>query len=285
MKPTTTLPFTVLLTALLCASSMAADTTEIDQAVRRHRMGTLIIHASPAAEIRVEQLRHEFWFGAAISNGVFSDRADPADVARYKAVFLENFNAAVTENALKWHAMERERSKVHYETVDAILAWTQRHNIPLRGHCLFWGTPGRVQDWVKRLGDDDLRQVVRNRAVTVAARYRGRFAEYDLLAGFGAARSWRDHSEWADRGGRLSVSHGRRGRAGSLDRESTSGRGRAELGLGCGRGRRQRRNRGDLHRGLGPAFPSHSARRAAGHVASSLGANSSPGWTGRTARD
>ncbi len=180
MKPTTNLPLAVLLMALLCTSSMSADTPTIDPAIRQHRMGPLIIHASPGAEIRVEQLRHEFWFGAAISGRVFSDRADPVDVARYKAVLLENFNAAVTENALKWHAMEREQGKVHYETVDAILDWTQQHDIPLRGHCLFWGTPGRVQDWVKKLGDDELRQVVRNRAITAAARYRGRFAEYDL---------------------------------------------------------------------------------------------------------
>jgi hypothetical protein len=77
MNPRSMLPFIASLTVSLSASSMAADTTEIDPAIRRHRMGTLIIHSSPGAEVRVEQLRHEFWFGAAISSGVFSDRAGP----------------------------------------------------------------------------------------------------------------------------------------------------------------------------------------------------------------
>ena len=66
-------------------------------------MGQLILDAKPGAAVRVEQARHEFWFGAAISSSVFSGRMNPEDERRYKEVFLSNFNAAVTENALKWH--------------------------------------------------------------------------------------------------------------------------------------------------------------------------------------
>ncbi|MHC4074576.1 MAG: endo-1,4-beta-xylanase [Planctomycetota bacterium] len=61
-----------------------------------------------------------------------------------------------------------------------MLTWTREHNIPLRGHCVFWGVPGRVQDWVKQLNDDDLRATLKNRATDIGRRYRGRFAEYDL---------------------------------------------------------------------------------------------------------
>jgi len=152
----------------------------IDARIRQHRMGELVVRAKPGAQVHIEQLRHEFWFGAALSSGAFSGRLSAEDQRRYEETFLANFNAAVPENAVKWHDMERRRGDVNYRIVDAILAWTKQHDIPLRGHCLFWGIPGRVQNWVKQLEDDELREVLERRAATVAGRYRGRFAEYDL---------------------------------------------------------------------------------------------------------
>ncbi len=152
----------------------------IEARIRQHRMGELVVRAKPGAQVHVEQLRHEFWFGAALSSGAFSGRLSAEDQRRYEETFLSNFNAAVTENALKWHDMERRRGNVNYSVVDAVLAWTDKHDIPLRGHCVFWGVPGRVQNWLKQLDDDDLRGALKIRAKTVARRYRGRFAEFDL---------------------------------------------------------------------------------------------------------
>jgi len=151
----------------------------IEARIRQHRMGELVVRAEPGAQVHVEQLRHEFWFGAALSSGAFSGRLSAEDQRRYEETFLSNFNAAVTENALKWHDMERRRGNVNYDVVDAILVWTDKHDIPLRGHCVFWGIPGRVQNWLKQLDDGDLRGALKTRATTIAGRYRGRFAEYD----------------------------------------------------------------------------------------------------------
>ena len=67
-----------------------ADDREIDLAIAKHRMGTLTVQTDPGAEVTMQQLRHEFWFGAAISNGPFAGRADPKDVAKYKRVVLDN---------------------------------------------------------------------------------------------------------------------------------------------------------------------------------------------------
>ena len=171
-----------LVAALSCetAGRAVAATTNLDDSIRQHRMGTLVIEASPGAEVRVEQLRHEFWFGAALANHMFRSGPDGEEAARYKKVFLENFNSAVTENALKWHNMEVRQGEIHYETVDAILAWTKQHEIPLRGHNVFWGVPNWVQPWQKTMDDDTLRATVKARAVDIARRYRGQFAEYDL---------------------------------------------------------------------------------------------------------
>ncbi len=176
------LPWLLLLAAGLCGRDAAVPGQEnnLDESIRKVRMGSLAIETTPNARVEVRQLRHEFWFGAALANQMFDPRADSAEAATYKKVFLENFNSAVTENALKWHSMEIERGSVDYSVVDAMLDWTARNEIPLRGHNVFWGIPNRVQPWLKTMTDEDLRATLEARALDVARRYRGRFAEYDL---------------------------------------------------------------------------------------------------------
>ena len=151
-----------------------------DAAIRSVRLGTLVIEAAPSVDVRVEQVRHEFWFGAALASQAFGGWMNAQDAARYKQVFLENFNAAVTENALKWHSMEPRQGQVDYSIVDAILQWTDEHEIPLRGHNIFWGIPNRVQPWLKAMDDATLRRTLEARALDVGKRYKGRFAQYDL---------------------------------------------------------------------------------------------------------
>lgn len=168
------------LLSLGCLFSAGADEAAWDRAITEHRMGRLIVQAPPQAPVRVEQLRHEFWFGAALANHMFSPQANREQAAKYQQVFLENFNSAVTENALKWHQMEPRQGEVDYSVVDALLAWTKEHEVPLRGHNIFWGIPDFVPPWQKQLDDTHLREVVKNRALDVGTRYRGKFAEYDL---------------------------------------------------------------------------------------------------------
>lgn len=163
-----------------CLVPASADEAAWDRAIAEHRMGRLIVQAPPQAAVHVEQLRHEFWFGAALANHLFTPQANREQAAKYQHVFLENFNSAVTENALKWHQMETRQGEVDYSVVDALLAWTKEHEVPLRGHNIFWGIPDFVPAWQKQLDDAQLREVVKNRALDVGTRYRGKFAEYDL---------------------------------------------------------------------------------------------------------
>ena len=166
--------------SLVCACGQTAQGADLDESIRRLRMGTLVVEAAPGTEVRVEQVRHEFWFGAALASQMFGGRSEGETAVKYKQVFLDNFNAAVTENALKWHSMERRKGEVDYSVVEAILAWAAEHQIPLRGHNVFWGIPDMVQPWLKQLDDAALRETLKARALDVAHRYRGRFAEYDL---------------------------------------------------------------------------------------------------------
>jgi endo-1,4-beta-xylanase len=152
----------------------------IDEDITKHRKGKLEVKSKPGARVSIEQLRHEFWFGCAIANGFVDGSMSQNDRQRYEEEFLKNFNSAVTENAVKWLSMEREQGKVNYAVVDGMLAWTDKNNIPLRGHNLFWGISKFVQPWLKEMPAEELRRTLQTRAETVTKRYKGRFAEYDL---------------------------------------------------------------------------------------------------------
>lgn len=171
------------LAALICITannSADAQFVGINDSIAKYRKGELVVKAKPGDKVQVEQLRHEFWFGCAIANSLADGTMKESDLAQYKEKFLQNFNSAVTENAVKWPSMEREKGKVNYAIVDGILKWTEENDIPLRAHNLFWGVPKWVHPWVKNLNNDELRQTLQRRAETVTAHYKERFTEYDL---------------------------------------------------------------------------------------------------------
>lgn len=165
---------------LLTGIKTQAKDNSIEKSITLYRKGEITVKAKPGSQVSVEQLRHEFWFGCAISNYAVNPSVPEADRNKYKEKFLENFNSGVTENALKWANMERKKGEPDYSLIDAILEWTEANKIPCRGHNIFWGIPQFIQPWVKELPNDELEQTLKNRAETITAKYKGRFAEYDL---------------------------------------------------------------------------------------------------------
>ena len=167
-------------------SANKAQVDNINESISEIRKGELVINAKPGANVTIEQLSHEFWFGCAIPNS-FANGMSQSDVEQFKEKFLLNFNSAVTENALKWMDMEKQKDEVNYLIVDSILNWTEQNNIPLRGHNLYWGIFKSantgiqyIQQWMTEISDDELRQRIKDRAETITKRYKGRFVEYDL---------------------------------------------------------------------------------------------------------
>lgn len=170
----------ILAFQFILAAELFAQYPQINDDIAKLRKGGITIKTKPGDKVSIEQLSHEFWFGAAITNGIAGSRMSEEDIKQYKSKFLENFNSAVTENAVKWIDMERNKGEVNYSNVDGILKWTEENNIPLRAHNIFWGIPNRVQPWLKEMDDNELSKTLQNRAETLAKRYKGRFVEYDL---------------------------------------------------------------------------------------------------------
>ncbi len=178
---------TISLVIFIFSNEIKAQFPGINDSIAKYRKGELVVKAKSGSQVTVEQLRHEFWFGCSIPNSLAGSGMSPANLKMFKEKFLENFNSGVTENALKWMIMEPRKDQVNYAVVDSILSWTEKNNIPLRGHNLFWGivrSPNTgsqyVQQWVMDLSDDELRQRIKDRAELITKRYKGRFAEYDL---------------------------------------------------------------------------------------------------------
>jgi len=151
--------FSVFTFIILFSTLIFAQNSELNQAISKHRQGKIIIQGEPGAKVKVIQQNHEFWFGCAISSGIFSERsrmnAETKEI--YKQKFLENFNSAVTENAVKWASMEYRRGMIDYQTPENMANWCAENNIPCRGHNLYWGIEKFVQPWVKALNDEELR--------------------------------------------------------------------------------------------------------------------------------
>jgi len=192
MNYKTSLIFTVVLLSFIFlnpAYSFAFKDSEntlkkenLEKSISANRKGIIVLSGKPGATVKIQQLKHEFWFGCAVASGVFENnsRISEKDKAIYKEKFLENFNSAVTENAVKWGSMERERGNINYKTTDNILDWTEENRIPIRGHNLYWGIDQFVQKWVKELDEEELEKALKKRGVETAKHFKGRFVEYDL---------------------------------------------------------------------------------------------------------
>lgn len=170
---------TILFISVSSLSEIIAQETDLNESIAKLRKGELIIRAKRGQEISVEQQTHEFWFGCAIPNS-FAGGMPQDDLKKFKEKFLENFNSAVTENALKWASMEQNPGRVNYAVVDSILNWCEENRIPLRGHNLFWGKRQYIQPWVMEMNNEELRRTLQYRAASITKHYKGRFVEYDL---------------------------------------------------------------------------------------------------------
>lgn len=155
----------------------------IEARIAEIRMGQIDIKTTPGADVKVQQVRHEFLFGTAIANQLdetYRGAMSEEDRKMFIKVLAENFNYAVHENALKWYDCERQEGVIDYSVADRIWEICHELNIPMRGHCIFWAKDKYIMPWLNRLNNDQLRTAVRRRALDVTEHFKGRIEEFDL---------------------------------------------------------------------------------------------------------
>jgi GH35 family endo-1,4-beta-xylanase len=123
--------------------------------------------------VEVKQTQKAFAFGAALSPTILRDPT-------YQKFFLAHFNWAVFENDMKWYSNEGRRGREDYSRADAMLSWCNEHEIPVRGHCIFWEPEKWQPRWLRGLEGEELRVAVEQRIDSIATRYRGKIVHWDV---------------------------------------------------------------------------------------------------------
>jgi GH35 family endo-1,4-beta-xylanase len=169
-------------------ASSASNLARLDEQIKSLRMGDLVVRvvdesgtSVPGVPVHVAQTRHDFKFGGSLRTDMFQEGFQEGDRTAYLNTAQRLFNATVPEDALKWYSTESSQGEVSYADADQILAWSEQHHMPMRGHHLFWAVDQWNQPWLKTLSPETLRTAVQQRAIEVCRRYQGRITEYDVL--------------------------------------------------------------------------------------------------------
>lgn len=143
--------------------------------------GTIVVRdargrAVKGAKVRVEQLRHDFLFGA---HFFMFGRCGPPEVEEQ---YRQRFNALLNYCTLGfyWASYEHERGKPNYEYTDQVAAWTREHGLTAKGHPLAWDHIASSPSWLP----DDPKEIERlstGRVRDIVTRYRGRIDIWDVV--------------------------------------------------------------------------------------------------------
>lgn len=150
--------------------------------IRRYRMGNLLVRVVDAqgkplsgAAVHVQQTRHAFRFGAAIAPEPLF--AQTPDGENYRKVLRRDFNYVVLENTLKWGSYGGQG----WTLSDKMLTWCQAHDLPVRGHNLFWPSYQWLPAEVKTLRGKEMRNAVHDHVRDYVSKTRGRVAVWDVV--------------------------------------------------------------------------------------------------------
>ncbi len=174
----------------------ASDLDEADLAARIDRLrrvdAVVPVPAGVTGRVRYELVRHAFAFGTAINAQALGIPLAPRegkkprteiageDQRRYQDTLNRYFHAAVAENEMKWYFMEAQDGVAQDKPGLSMLEWCRARQIPMRGHCIFWGIDKHVQGWLRALPPDTLEARMRQRLGHVLDVYRGTISEWDL---------------------------------------------------------------------------------------------------------
>jgi endo-1,4-beta-xylanase len=118
-----------------------------------------------------------FTIGVAVS-----PRALKTDEAN---LIVEQFNSLTAENAMKMGPIHPKENEYSWRDTDSIVAFAQKHQIKLRGHCLVWHN--QTPDWLFKdntghtVSKELLLQRLKDHITTVVSRYKGKIYAWDVV--------------------------------------------------------------------------------------------------------
>ncbi|WP_309573409.1 endo-1,4-beta-xylanase [Deinococcus sp.] len=113
--------------------------------------------------------------GGAVSSTLFDD-LDP----EYAGTVAREFSVIVSENGMKWKALEGTQNEFVYGLTDATVNWAQERGVKVRGHTLVWHDS--VPAWVYQLGTaPQMRGAMKNHIQSVMKHFGSRVMIWDVV--------------------------------------------------------------------------------------------------------
>lgn len=120
-----------------------------------------------------------FTIGVGISDSIPERRAD-------WPLLTNHFRSVTPENCLKPNPVQVTEGQFNFTRADAFVDFARSKNLEVVGHCLVWAKDDRTPPWFFRngtntAGRDLLLARMKTHIDTVASRYRGRIAMWDVV--------------------------------------------------------------------------------------------------------
>lgn len=157
--------------------------------IEKHRKSDCVLEFVDAAGAALPDLRvtgglrrHEFLFGACPPEK--GADLDP----RFIAAWSDLFNYGVSQNALKWASVERQRGKYDFDRIDRMIDLCARHGVVLEYHFLTGYHPA----WLAGLPEEERARCQQAVARAVLDRYRDKIRYFQVYN-----EDWLTHIERA----------------------------------------------------------------------------------------
>jgi endo-1,4-beta-xylanase len=136
----------------------------------------MALHASPMLR---EAAKGLFTMGVGVHDRIPERPAD-------WPLLLAQFSSVTPENCLKPDPVQAIEGKFNFTRADAFVDFARSRNLDVVGHCLVWAKDDRTPPWFFRDGTNSAgREVLlarmKTHIETVAGRYRGRIALWDVV--------------------------------------------------------------------------------------------------------
>ncbi len=180
----------------------------IDRGIEQNRKANavcIIEGLPPGAEVKVEQLKHEFLFGSNIFN---FDQLGSDDLNRkYKEAFGTLFNSATIpfywkafeptpgkprylasekDSPAFWNGLKEPWKQPHWRrpSPEKIIEFCESKDIAMHAHPLIWGNTGwNHPGWISKAPDkvDEMERLFEKRIREICAYYKGRIPSWDIV--------------------------------------------------------------------------------------------------------
>jgi endo-1,4-beta-xylanase len=127
-----------------------------------------------------EATKDKFLFGVAVNSRQFTGGA-PAETE----LIAKEFSAIVGENCMKPQPIQPEENRFNWEDADQLVAFGEKNNQVVTGHCLIWHS--QIGKWFfidesgKEVAPEVLKERMRQHITAVVGRYKGRVKGWDVV--------------------------------------------------------------------------------------------------------